>query len=43
MNGCAFAVLSAAIFVVISHRFFLKSDRIPAKNLYNLTNKSDGC
>ncbi len=34
-----FGVRLHDIFAVIQHRFFLKSDWIPAKNLYNLTNK----
>ena len=40
MTGYAFDVRSHDIFAVILHRFFLKSVRIPAKNLYNLTNES---
>ncbi len=35
-----FGVRSHNIFAVILHRFFSKSGGIPAKNLYNLTNKS---
>ena len=40
MTACGFGVRSYNIFAVILHRFFLKSVRIPAKNLYNLTSKS---
>ena len=40
MTACGFDVRLHNIFAVILYRFFLKSDRIPSKNLYNLTNKS---
>ncbi len=40
MTACSFDVRSYNSFAVIPHRFFLKSVRIPAKNLHHLTSKS---
>ncbi|MDE7233647.1 MAG: hypothetical protein K2N29_01140, partial [Ruminiclostridium sp.] len=37
MTAFGFAARLTVIFSVISRRFFLKSVRIPTKNLYNLT------